>query len=282
MPPFPFVKVQGLGNDFVLIDEPHAHDFAPAFAPALCDRHFGVGADGVLLVLPGESGAARMRIVNADGSVAQMCGNGIRCFARFVVESRGLATNDIVIDTDAGPKRCTLRRAEDGRVVAIRVAMGAPRLRPEQIPLAEGLLDVERTYDVFGRRYVGRAVSMGNPHLVLLVDATGRALAEQVGPVLVAHPDFPEGTNVELAVVHDRQTIEVVVYERGVGITLACGTGACATAVAACLAGRADRGVPLSVGLLGGSATVEVAPDYTQVWLEGPGEEVYRGTWPAS
>lgn len=275
----PFVKVEGLGNDFVLVDAPHAARVDSAQARRLCDRHFGVGADGVLLVLPGEEGAARMRIFNADGSVAEMCGNGIRCFARHLVESRGLATDEVLVDTDAGPKRCAIRRDAAGAVTAVRVAMGAPRLTPEQIPLAAGLTEVERTYEVGGRRYGGRAVSMGNPHLVLFVPETSRALAETVGAVLVAHRDFPAGTNVELAAVRDRRHIEVVVYERGVGITLACGTGACATAVAACLADRADRGAPLTITLLGGPATVEVAPDLSQVWLEGPAVEVFRGVW---
>jgi len=275
----PFVKVQGLGNDFVLIDQPHADEVGPELARRLCDRNFGVGADGVLLVLPGDEGHARMRILNADGSLAEMCGNGIRCFARHVAAERRLAGDTVRVDTDAGLKACLLRRDAAGAVTAVRVAMGAPRLAPRQIPLAPGLDGGERSYEVAARRLSGRAVSMGNPHLVLFVDETSRALAESVGPALVAHPDFPAGTNVELATVRDRRHIDVVVYERGVGVTLACGTGACATAVAACLADRTDFGAPLELRLPGGPATVEVAADLSEVWLEGPAVEVFRGVW---
>jgi diaminopimelate epimerase len=275
----PFVKVQGLGNDFVLVDQPHAAQVDPPLARQLCHRNFGVGADGVLLVLPGDEGDVRMRILNADGSLAEMCGNGIRCFARHVALERGLAGDELRVDTDAGLKTCVLRRAAAGEVTAVRVAMGPPRLAPAQIPLAPGAGSVERTYEVAGRRLAGRAVSMGNPHLVLFVEETSRALAEQVGPALVRHPDFPAGTNVELAAVRDRRHIDVVVYERGVGITLACGTGACATAVAACLAGHTDWAVPLELRLLGGPALVEVAADLSEVWLEGPAVEVFRGVW---
>lgn len=276
---FEFYKVHGLGNDFVLFDHPSAAAaLDPGRVRALCDRHVGIGADGVLLVLPGDAGVARMRIYNADGSLAEMCGNGIRCFARHLAVHRGLVAEELAIDTDAGLKRCRVRRGPEGRVVGVRVAMGAPRLEAREIPLAAGVSDTVRTYVVGGRIHRGRAVSMGNPHLVLFVDETGPTLAEQVGKVLVGHPDFPAGTNVELASLRGPREIDLVVFERGVGLTLACGTGACATAVAACLDGRTELGAPIAIHLPGGDATVEVAEDLSEVWLEGPAVEVFRGT----
>ena len=279
-PSFRVHKVHGLGNDFVLIDAPDALQPFPATrVAAICDRHRGIGADGVLLVLPGEKGVARMRILNADGSLAEMCGNGIRCFARHLDFQRGGTDDILLVDTDAGPKRCFLRRGLGGEVEAVRVAMGAPGMEAADVPLRAGLGETRRHYDVAGRRLEGRALSMGNPHLALFVDELTRELAQRAGAALAAHADFPEGVNVELVVVRDRRTLEVVVYERGVGLTLACGTGACAAAVAACREGRADLAAPLTVHLPGGPTIVEVERGYDEVWLEGPAEEVFAGTF---
>lgn len=285
-----FVKVHGLGNDFVLIDQADPPDppdptdpsvpVTPDLVRRMCDRHRGIGADGVLLVLPGDAGLARMRILNADGTVAEMCGNGIRCFARHLSVERGLTGDEILVDTDAGPKRCLLRRGPDGAVDAVRVAMGPPRLAAEDVPLRPGLRDVVRHYEVAGTSYRGRALSMGNPHLVLVAGRSDPEEARRLGMALSAHPDFPEGTNVELVAVRGSRALDVTVYERGVGLTQACGTGACAAVVAAALDHHVAMGEAIRVRLPGGVATVEIAPDYEEVWLEGPATEVFRGVYP--
>lgn len=281
-----FYKVQGTGNDFVLIDPwpSSSPTMEPELVRAICDRHFGVGADGVLLVLPGDRGVARMRIQNADGSTAEMCGNGIRCFARHLAVRREETADELPIDTDAGLKRCRVRRAADGEITGVRVAMGAPALlgsggfRPVNPDTRATVLSTVRRYTVGGHELDGLPVSMGNPHLVIFLPHADTALAAEVGEALVAHPDFPEGTNVELAALRADGGIDLIVYERGVGLTLACGTGACATATAACLLGHAAPGAPVAIHLPGGVVRVEVAPDYHEVWLEGPAEEVFTGT----
>ncbi len=275
----PFIKVQSLGNDFILLEEPAATaaSFSPGLVRKLCDRNFGVGADGVLLVLPGDEGHARMRIHNSDGSVAEMCGNGIRCFARYLARDRGVRDPIVLVETDSGLKSCEVMERPGG-VCEVRVAMGAPRFevpgcRSDEIPL--------RSYEVCGRRYEATVVSMGNPHLVIFVDNLTRELGLRVGAALVGHSDFPEGTNVELVRRHSPECFETIVYERGVGLTLACGTGACAVVAAACLRGAAAFGADVVVRLPGGDCAVKIAADCGESQLKGPAEEVFRGVFPA-
>jgi diaminopimelate epimerase len=286
-----FSKYHGLGNDFLIVDlrdtertdgEPWAED--PAVVRALCDRQFGIGADGVLPILPPvtSGAAARMRVLNADGSEAEMCGNGLRCVAKHLAEheGRGLGTA-LLIDTGAGALRCQPQASGDA-VDSVTVDMGRPRLARGEIPMTGPAGDrcVAARLDVAGRALSVTAVSMGNPHAVSFVDETGpalRALAEAIGPSIERHAWFPNRTNVELARVHGGGEIELVVWERGCGITLACGTGACATAVAACLEKRARPGGELSVRLLGGTLAITVAPDYSTVWMRGPAAHVFDG-----
>jgi diaminopimelate epimerase len=281
-------KYHGLGNDFLIADLRHGAPPGPSCEDprsviALCDRHTGVGADGVLALLPAETPGshARMRVLNADGGEAEMCGNGIRCVAKFLYErDPGLALPILTIDTGAGPLACAVRTA-GGRVESVTVDMGRPRLRRGEIPMT-GPAD-ERCVAVpltVGDRTVAiTAVSMGNPHAVAFVDETGpalRALAERVGPAIETHAWFPQRTNAELARIAGPDRIELVVWERGCGITRACGTGACATAVAACLAGgHASPGREIAVRLPGGELAITVAPDLSTVHMRGPTRHVF-------
>ena len=273
-----FTKYHGLGNDFLVVDlRAGGREPSPAEVRALCDRRFGVGGDGVLTILPADGADARMRVLNADGSEAEMCGNGIRCVAKHLYDG-GLVRDVLHIATGAGVLACGIE-AKGGRVDRVAVEMGRPRLLRREIPMT-GPPDERCVDQPLGDLRV-TAVSMGNPHAVAFVADSGpalRALAERVGPQMETHPAFPNRTNVELAHVHDDGTIELVVWERGVGITLACGTGACATATAACLTGRASLGHDLTVRLLGGPLTIRVAEDLSSVRMTGPAKLVFTGT----
>jgi diaminopimelate epimerase len=289
----PFTKVQGLGNDFVVVDlrggaragEPSPEE--PALVRKICDRHFGVGADGVLAILPplaGGAGDARMRVLNADGSEAEMCGNGIRCVAKVLYESDPALRRPVLkIDTGAGQLACELGGA-DGRVDSVTVEMGRPRFSRDEVPLAPGGAGraTREAITSGGRTFRFTAVSMGNPHAVIFVDDANddlRALAHQFGPALEVAAAFPRRTNVEFARVRRGAAgdeIDLVVWERGCGITLACGTGACATAVAAAVEERLPRGREIAVHLPGGTLGVTVAADESGVRMRGPATTVFR------
>ncbi len=281
-------KYHGLGNDFVVVDlragEPPGPSLQdPAVARLVCDRHFGVGADGVLAVLPPKSAGAdaTMRVINSDGSEAEMCGNGLRCFVKFLAERDPALAGKaaLTIDTGFGPLTCDIART--GAVVeSISVEMGRPRLTRREIPMIgppdEGC--VAAPLDIAGRQLAVTAVSTGNPHAVSFVDQTGpqlMALARSIGPAIETHEWFPKKANVELAHVHGPERIELVVWERGCGITLACGTGACATVVAACLRGFASAGSDVAVTLPGGTLSIRVAPDLSGVRMTGPARHVF-------
>ena len=283
-----FGKYHGLGNDFLITDlrrgepagEPTVQD--AEMARRLCDRHFGVGCDGVIAVLPPRTSgaAAAMRVLNADGSEAEMCGNGLRCFVKFVVELEpSLGSAPITVDTGAGPLTCQVTM-KGGAVASVSVDMGRPRITRGEVPMTgpAGETCVEAPLMVGDRELRVTGVSMGNPHAVFFVPETGPALLElarRIGPGLETHPWFPRKTNVDLAHVHGPDRIELVVWERGCGITLACGTGASATAVAASLTGRAPAGGEVTVGLLGGDLSIRVAPDLGGVVMRGPAEHVF-------
>jgi diaminopimelate epimerase len=283
-----FTKVQGLGNDFLVIDLRGASAAQaatvtdPQTVRALCDRHFGVGGDGVLAVLPGVQGDARMRVLNADGSEAEMCGNGIRCVAKVLYESDPALRKPVLnIETGAGLLACALQIQEDhGQVSSVAVEMGRPRLTREEIPLYPGgpTRALRESLGAGGRRFAFTAVSMGNPHAVIFIDDPGedlRALAEKYGPLLEVDPTFPRRTNVEFARVRGRE-IDLVVWERGCGITLACGTGACATVVAAALEERLPAGVETPVHLPGGTLRITAASGYRGVTMRGPAVSLFR------
>ncbi|HWM88528.1 MAG TPA: diaminopimelate epimerase [Kofleriaceae bacterium] len=283
-----FGKYEGLGNDFLIIDlrggapagEPPPQD--PERARALCDRHFGVGADGVIAALPPRTrGAdATMRVINADGSEAEMCGNGLRCLVKFLYErDPEMARDQLTIDTGAGPLTCRVH-ASSGRVESVAVDMGTPRLARRDVPMIgppdESCVQAPLVFE--GRELRVTGVSMGNPHAVIFVPETGRELldlARRLGPGLEVHDWFPRKANIDFAHVHAPDRIELVVWERGCGITLACGTGASATAVAACATGRATAGIEVAIALLGGELSIRVAPDMSGVVMRGPARHVF-------
>jgi diaminopimelate epimerase len=289
-----FSKYHGLGNDFIVVDLRAEAGAVPApdVVRALCDRRHGIGADGVLPILPATGDAdARMRVLNADGSEAEMCGNGLRCVVKHLWErdptlgDRAHERGGVLrIDTGAGVLSCQAH-THHGRVEAVTVDMGRPQLGRAAIPMTGPAGDpcIEAPLTVARTSLAVTAVSMGNPHAVAFVDAAGpalRALAEAVGPSIEHHDWFPRRTNAELAHVHGPSEIELVVWERGCGITLACGTGACATAVAACLTGRARAGSEIAVHLPGGALAITVAEDHRTVWMRGPAVHVFDGTAP--
>ena len=255
----PFTKYHGLGNDFIVVDAPLMD---AARARRLCDRRLGIGGDGVLTILPPRSpgAAATMHIYNSDGSVAAMCGNGVRCVARHLAEARGLE-GDVLIDTDSGPKRCTVHRGARGEVEAISVEMGPARLEGEQ------------EFRVGGEALRAVRVSMGNPHAVLF-DAPTVERARAIGPEI--ERAVPGGVNVGFARPGARG-IDLVVWERGAGLTDACGTGACAAAIAAVRRGDARPGTPVEVRLPGGALQITVGDDLARVTMKGPAERVFAG-----
>lgn len=272
-----FFKYQGLGNDFVVIDRRQSGlDLDDEQTRRLCDRHFGIGADGVLSILPEPGTAGRMVVHNADGSVAEMCGNGLRCVVQELHDRGGIAKDEMAIDTGAGRLVCAI--APDG----ITVSMGAPRLTRGEIPMVGPIHErcIDQPIDVHGqptRRIT--CVSMGNPHAITFVDSLDEArhLATTVGPAIERHAYFPQRTNAEFAYVRSRQEIDLVVWERGAGLTLACGTGACATVVAAILTGRCDEGIAVKVNLPGGPLTIRVMPELQNVKMHGPARLVFDG-----
>jgi diaminopimelate epimerase len=264
-----FDKYEGLGNDFVVIDAADESAVSPPQASALCDRRFGIGADGVLLVLPARSRrcAARMRVINADGSIPEMCGNGLRCVALHQARRAPgarlplmLSDLDLVIETDAGERACRLAAA--GARATVTVDMGPVRLQGE------------RALQVDGGKIVVALADAGNPHAVLFGDFR-RADAQRLGPRIATHPDFPRGINVEFARV-GAEGIDLVVWERGVGITLACGTGACATVAVACAKQLTPRGTPVSVNLPGGGLRVTLE-ESGRATMRGPARHVFSG-----
>ncbi|MGD0527745.1 MAG: diaminopimelate epimerase [Polyangiaceae bacterium] len=254
-----FEKYEGLGNDFLLVDAARDTDLTPEQAARLCDRRFGVGADGVILVLPPRVAGCdtRMRVLNADGSIPEMCGNGVRCVALHVAAARAQRGGTVRVETDAGERTCVLDA--DGMVT---VDMGVVR--------ALG----DRAVDVDGRSIVLALADAGNPHAILF-GTFARGDVEHLGPRVATHAAFPRGTNVEFACVLG-DGIDLVVWERGVGITLACGTGACATAAVACEKGLAARGKPVTVRLPGGRLDITVADD-GRTTMRGPAHRVFAG-----
>lgn len=276
-----FTKVHGLGNDFVLVDctrQPllplDRDDLLAEAARRICHRHFGVGADGLVLILPSEKAQLRMRIFNPDGSEPEMCGNAIRCFARYAYEKGLVKEEEITVETLAGIIRPRVV-VRDGKVTGVRVDMGEPRLERHLIPMngPAGRV-VNELLEVGGRSYRVTAVSMGNPHCVIFTDDASAVPLEEVGPLIENHPAFPARTNVEFVQVVNSREIIMRVWERGAGETLACGTGACASAVAAVLNGYTERRV--TVHLAGGDLLIEWE-DNNHVYMTGPAEFVFTG-----
>ncbi|MBI3326696.1 MAG: diaminopimelate epimerase [Nitrospinae bacterium] len=272
-----FVKMHGIGNDYIYVDGFRESVQEPEkLAVRISDRHFGVGGDGLILIMPSETADARMRIFNADGSEGEMCGNGIRCLAKYVYEA-GIARHpELTVETLAGALTLQLFEA-GGKVGKVRVNMGMPRLQRQDIPmLGEGERVLGEQFTAGDRHFTGTCLSMGNPHCVVAVDDVANFPVAHYGPLLERHPLFPQRTNVEWIEWINRWEIRQRTWERGSGETLACGTGACAATVASVLNGKTDRLV--TVHLLGGDLEIEWAQDH-HVYMTGPAVEVFRGEW---
>jgi diaminopimelate epimerase len=274
----PFLKVEGLGNDFLIVDATK-YDVPETekFAVAVCNRNFGVGADGVLYYKASTKGDFYMRILNSDGSEAEMCGNGIRCMARWAFETGRAKATEMNVETLGGMRVCRLNLNEDGTVKDVTVDMGAPKLARSNLPMTGTGTYMGQMFEMEpGKTVPASAVSMGNPHFILFTEASVDK-AKQVGPLLERHPWFPKRTNVEFAEPVSGREINLVVWERGAGLTLACGTGACATVVAAALGSYVEFDREVKVNLPGGSLYVTVPKDLSRVWMRGPATFVYAG-----
>jgi len=276
-----FTKVQGLGNDFVLVNCLEAGNLPEGIdlgqlSVKVCDRHFGIGADGLVLVLPSETADIRMRIFNSDGSEAEMCGNVIRCFAKYVYQ-RGIVNKEIMeVETLAGLRIPEIIQ-ENGQIIAVRVDMGEPILERSDIPMngPAGRV-VDEPLEVLDETYRVTCVSMGNPHCVIFVPQVDKIPLSKVGPLVESHPVFPRKTNTEFIQVHSRDEVTMRVWERGAAETLACGTGACATVVAGVLNDKTNRKV--TVHLAGGDLLIEWA-DNNHVYMTGPAVDVFEGIY---
>lgn len=276
---YKFSKYQGLGNDFILIDNRHSTEtiVTPEQAQQLCDRHFGIGADGVIFVLPGQEGTDyTMRIYNSDGSEPEMCGNGIRCLAKFIANLEGIdkVKQTYRIHTLAGVISPQL--LENGLV---KVDMGQPFLTAEEIPTTLVAADdkvINQTITVAEQSWAVTCVSMGNPHCITFVEDSEAIALEKIGPLFEHYSEFPERINTEFIQVVKPNYIKMRVWERGAGITLACGTGACASVVAGVLNQKCDR--VCTVELPGGCLEIEWYSEDNRVYMTGPAEFVFSGT----
>ncbi|MCH5287939.1 MAG: diaminopimelate epimerase [Christensenellaceae bacterium] len=273
-----FTKMQGIGNDYIYVNCFEETVRNPGMlARRMSRRHYGVGADGLVLIEPSDVADFGMRIFNSDGSESEMCGNASRCIGKYVYE-RGLTDKtSLTLMTGSGLKTLNLNVA-DGRVRSVRVDMGTPELNPRMIPVdLPGEIILGHRLELGNLVYALHCVSMGNPHCVLFVRNPDNADVEHIGPLLENYPIFPNRTNVEFVQVEDRTHIRLRVWERGAGETLACGTGACAALVVSVLTGRADRNA--TVELPGGELEVSWSAEDNHVYQEGPAEFVYDGEW---
>lgn len=281
-----FTKMQGCGNDYVYVngfEEKLSQEEKPQIVRRLSDRHFGVGGDGVIFINPAEEADFEMEMFNADGTRAEMCGNGIRCVAKFVYD-KGLTDAEHITVVSAGRVKyldLTVERAsgvqnDRGVVTKVRVNMGCPVLEPVQIPVkAEGDRVVDEPILAGGKEYRMTCVSMGNPHAVIFTEGVAELDLEKTGPAFENHERFPRRTNTEFVEVIDRSHVFMRVWERGTGETLACGTGACAVAVA-CVLNRLTE-EKITVSLLGGELEIEWDRDRNLIYMTGPAETVFEG-----
>lgn len=274
-----FTKMHGLGNDFVVVA---GYEAIPAnvdkLAIDICNRNFGVGADGLVFILPSEDADVRMRIFNADGTEAEQCGNAIRCVAKYVYEHNMVNKTYLSIETLAGIQNVKLMINSLTIVEAVEVDMGEPILQGELVPTAiQEDVVVNQTIEVDGFKFNFIAVSMGNPHAVIYVDDAKSFDVEKWGPKIENHPLFPKKTNVEFTTIKSDKELDMRVWERGVGQTLACGTGACATGVASVLTGQTSREV--IIHLKGGDLKILWNEEDNRVYMTGEAKEVFTGKW---
>lgn len=274
-----FTKMQGCGNDYIYIDgakEKMAQEEKEAFVRRVSDRHFGVGGDGVIFINPSDEADFEMEMYNADGSRAEMCGNGIRCVAKYVYD-KGLTDKTDISVISCGKIKYLQLFLQDGKVDTVRVNMGAPELTADLVPvICERKQAVDETIRVQGQDYKMTCVSMGNPHAVVFMDGVKDLDIEKTGPYFENHERFPKRTNTEFVEVIDRRHVFMRVWERGTGETLACGTGACATVVACVLNGLTEETV--TVTLLGGELTITWDREADLVYMTGPAVTVFEGS----
>ena len=271
-----FTKMHGLGNDYVYVNcFEEKIDNPPAVARFVSDRHFGIGSDGLIMINPSKTADFEMEMYNADGSRGEMCGNGIRCVAKYVYDYGLTGKTQISVETLGGIKYLDLT-VEDGKVSLVKVDMGKPELEADLIPIiSEREQVIDEPIEVDGKEYHMTGVSMGNPHAVIYVDDVKGMDLEKIGPKFENHERFPKRINTEFVHCIDRQTVEMRVWERGSGETLACGTGACAVAVSSILNNLTDTQV--TVKLLGGDLQIEWDREKDRVFMTGPATVVFDG-----
>ena len=273
-----FAKMQGCGNDYVYIngfEEKIDPDKKPELVRKLSERHFGIGSDGVIFINPSDIADFEMEMYNADGSRSEMCGNGIRCVAKYVYDKKMIDKEKFTIESFRKIKYITIIE-ENKKAKLIKVGMGNPELSTEKIPaIYDSDTIIAKPIEIDSEMWEGTCVSMGNPHVVLFVDDVQGMDLETIGPKFENHPMFPNRANAEFVKVIDKETVEMRVWERGTGETLACGTGCCATAVACTLNGKTGNKVLVKV--LGGEILVEWDRETNEVYMTGPGEFVFEG-----
>lgn len=273
-----FAKMQGCGNDYVYINGFEEHietEKKPDLVRRLSERHFGIGSDGVIFINPSDIADFEMEMYNADGSRSEMCGNGIRCVAKYVFDKKMTKQREFTIESFGKIKYITIIE-ENQKAKLIKVGMGSPELRTEMIPAVyDSETIIAKPIEADGKVWEGTCVSMGNPHVVLFVDDVATMDLESIGPKFENHKMFPNRTNTEFVKVLDENTVEMRVWERGTGETLACGTGCCATAVACILNGKTGNKVLVKV--LGGEILVEWDREKNEIYMTGPGEFVFEG-----
>ena len=271
-----FTKMQGLGNDYVYVNcFKETIENPPEMAKKVSNRNFGIGSDGLIMINPSDVADFEMEMYNADGSRSEMCGNGIRCVGKYVYDYGLTEKEHISVETLAGIKYLDLT-VEDGKVKLVKVDMGSPELVPENIPIvADGNRVIDEPINVNGTEYRMTGVSMGNPHAVVYVEDVKGLDIETIGPAFENHERFPNRVNTEFVKVLDRTTVELRVWERGSGETMACGTGACAVAVACILNGFTEDKV--TVKLLGGDLQIEWDKEADKIYMTGPAEVSFDG-----
>lgn len=273
-----FTKMQGIGNDYVYVDcFQETVNNPSAVAKFVSDRHFGIGSDGLILVKPSDVADCEMDMYNLDGSQGAMCGNGIRCVAKFAYDKGIINKKNISVATKSGIKYLDLT-VKNGKVSSVKVNMGSPILNARTIPVVSPREQViNEPLDVNGETYHITAVSMGNPHAIVYMDDVDGLDIARIGPLFENHINFPDRINTEFVKVIDRHTLQMRVWERGSGETLACGTGACAVAVASTLNGLVDEDVPITVKLLGGDLEILWNRQENLVYMTGPATTVFEG-----
>ena len=275
-----FVKMHGLGNDFVFIEDKTGQDKDyTALARAMCNRHTGIGADGLIVIVDSRVADVRMRIINSDGSEAEMCGNGIRCFAKYVYDSGIIEKKQFTVETPAGIMEPEITVGADNKAELITINMGRPSFNRSEIPMegAEGRV-LNEDLCVNGANWKITSLLMGVPHTVTYVDDVDTVDIEKIGPLFEKHEAFPKHTNINFAQQMDDRTVKVRTWERGAGATLACGTGSCSVAVASFLNGRTGREVDIQLPL--GTLHIEYREEDGNVYMTGPAAVSFTGTWP--